>query len=165
MRAYKYTYAPRPFRGTLRPLYLSDLSELWQLDLRCFVNGEAYERETFRYLLTNPKAIARQIRSEWDEMSAFAIGVIEDDGCGHLTTIGVAPEYRRKGLARLILHEIERSFLTRNVTTVHLEVRTDNLSAQRLYEGLGYAVVKRMDRYYASGHDAYLMVKALNLLM
>jgi ribosomal protein S18 acetylase RimI-like enzyme len=146
----------------MRPLYISDLNELWQLDLRCFVDGEAYERETFRYLLTNPKAISRQIRSEWDEMSAFAIGVIEDDGCGHITTLGVAPEYRRRGLARLMLHEIERSFLTRNVTTVRLEVRADNLAAQRLYEQLGYAIVKRLERYYSSGHDAYLMVKSLS---
>jgi ribosomal-protein-alanine N-acetyltransferase len=166
MRAYDYNYyyAPGPFRGALRPLYLSDLNELWQLDLRCFINGEAYERETFRYLLTNPKAIARQIRSEWDEMSAFAIGVIEEDGCGHITTVGVAPEYRRKGLARLILNEVERSFLTRGVTTVRLEVRTDNVPAQHLYEHIGYAIVKRMDRYYSTGHDAYLMVKSLNLL-
>lgn len=165
MRAYNYNYSPRPFRGALRPLYIPDLNELWQLDLRCFVDGEAYERETFRYLLTNPNTIARQIRSEWDEMSAFGIGVIEDDGCGHLTTIGVAPEYRRRGLARLILHEIERTFLTRSVSTIRLEVRTDNLAAQHLYEHLGYAIVKRMERYYSSGHDAYLMVKPLNLML
>src|SRR5262249_26650477 len=156
-------YKSKAFKGALRPLLLSDLNELWQLDMRCFVDGEAYERETFRYLLTNPKAIARQIRSEWDEMSAFAIGVIEDDGCGHITTIGVAPEYRRRGLARLILHEVERSFLTRGVTTVRLEVRTDNQAAQRLYEQLGYAIVKRMNRYYSSGHDAYMMVKSLDI--
>ena len=161
MRAFQYNFAPKAFKGTLRPLYLSDLNELWQLDLRCFVDGEAYERETFRYLLTNPNAVARQIRSEWDEMSAFAIGMIEDDGIGHITTIGVAPEYRRRGLARLMIHEIERSFVARGLSTVRLEVRVDNLSAQRLYEQIGYAVVKRMARYYSSGHDGYLMVKSL----
>ncbi|MGH9751814.1 MAG: GNAT family N-acetyltransferase, partial [Blastocatellia bacterium] len=111
-------YKSKVFRGSLRQLLLSDLNELWQLDMRCFVDGEAYERETFRYLLSNPDAITRQIRSEYDEMSAFAIGIIEQDGVGHITTVGVAPEYRRRGLARLILQEIERSFLTRGVTTV-----------------------------------------------
>ncbi|MFN0084227.1 MAG: GNAT family N-acetyltransferase [Blastocatellia bacterium] len=161
MQAFQYNYAPKAFRGALRPLYLSDLNELWQLDLRCFIDGEAYERETFRYLLTNPNAVARQIRSEWNEMSAFAIGMIEDDGIGHITTIGVAPECRRRGLARLMIHEIERSFLARYVSTVRLEVRIDNFSAQQLYEQIGYAIVKRMVRYYSSGHDGYLMVKSL----
>jgi ribosomal protein S18 acetylase RimI-like enzyme len=106
-------YKSKVFKGSLRQLLLSDLNELWQLDMRCFVDGEAYERETFRYLLSNPDAIARQIRSEYDEMSAFAIGVIEQDGVGHITTVGVAPEYRRRGLARLILRAIGSSNLER----------------------------------------------------
>ena len=95
-------------------------------------------------------------------MGAFALAVIEEDGCGHLTTIGVAPEHRRRGLARMLVHEVERSFLARGVTTVRLEVRVDNLVAQQLYEHLGYVVVRRMNRYYANGDDGYLMVKALD---
>jgi len=153
-----------PFKGTLCPITLADLSECWQLDLRCFVDGEAYERETFRYLLGNPQTIARQIRSASGEMTAFAIGVVEPDGTGHLTTIGVAPEYRRRGLARLMMHEIERSFADRGVRTIRLEVRVGNVGAHRLYDQLGYVAVKRMDRYYSNGDDGYLMVKALDLV-
>ena len=161
-----FNYYPiyrQPFKGALRSLTLADLNEVWQLDLRCFLDGEAYERETFRYLLSNPQAIARQIRSELGEMSAFAIGMIEQDGVGHLTTIGVAPEHRRRGLARLMMLEVERSFLARGVNTMRLEVRIDNVAAQHLYEHLGYIVVQRMNRYYSNGDDGYLMVKALNL--
>ena len=141
---------------------LADLNECWQLDLRCFVDGEAYERETFRYLLSNPHTIARQIRSEDGEMSAFAIGVIEPDGVGHITTIGVAPECRRRGLARLMMREVERSFAAWGVTTVRLEVRVGNEAAQHLYEQLGYLIVQRMERYYSNGDDGYLMVKSLD---
>src|SRR5262245_27026944 len=97
-------------------------------------------------------------------MSAFAIGVIEQDGVGHITTVGVAPEYRRRGLARLILHEIERSFTARGVLTVRLEVRTHNFAAQKLYEQIGYVTVQRMNQYYSNGDDGYLMVKSLQTL-
>src|SRR5262245_27626164 len=134
MQAIYHNYCPRAFKGLMRPLALSDLNELYQLDMRCFLDGEAYERETFRFLLNNPNAISRQIRSDDDEMAAFGIGVIEQSGIGHLTTVGVAPEYRRRGLARLILHEIERSFAARSVGTIRLEVRVNNTSAQQLYE-------------------------------
>lgn len=160
MQAINYNTS-KAFRGSLRPLMLSDLNELWQLDLRCFVDGEAYERETFRYLLSNNSTVARQIRSENGEMSGFAIAVVESDGIGHITTIGVAPEYRRRGLARLLLHEIERSFTARAISTVRLEVRVGNSSAQKLYEQLGYVVVQRMGKYYSNGDDGYLMVKSL----
>lgn len=145
----------------MRPLALSDLNELYQLDMRCFLDGEAYERETFRFLLNNPKAIARQIRSDYDEMAAFGIAVIEESGIGHVTTVAVAPEYRRRGLARLLLHEIERSFAARSVATIRLEVRTNNHAAQQLYEQVGYVIIQRMNKYYSNGDDGYLMIKSL----
>ncbi|HYX42503.1 MAG TPA: hypothetical protein VE821_12435, partial [Pyrinomonadaceae bacterium] len=31
----------------IRPLTISQLDECWRLDQRCFVDGEAYSRETF----------------------------------------------------------------------------------------------------------------------
>lgn len=161
MRALNDFKTVRPFKGTLCPIGLSDLNECWHLDLRCFVDGEAYERETFRYLLSNPQTIALQIRSIEGEMTAFAIGVTEQDGTGHITTIGVAPEYRRRGLARLMMHEVERCFLNRGVRIIRLEVRVGNDRAQLLYEQLGYTVVQRMPCYYSNGDDGYLMVKSL----
>ncbi|MEO6726600.1 MAG: N-acetyltransferase [Blastocatellia bacterium] len=161
MQAINHNYYSRAFKGLMRPLALSDLNELYQLDMRCFMDGEAYERETFKFLLNNPKAIARQIRSDCNEMAAFGIGVIEDNGIGHITTVGVAPEYRRRGLARLTLHEIERSFAARSVTTIRLEVRVNNQAAQQLYEQIGYVIIQRMGKYYSNGDDGYLMVKSL----
>lgn len=151
-----------PFKGTLCPLTLMDLNELWLLDIRVFTEGEAYERDTFRQLLANPKIIARQIRNVEGKMIAFAIGLIEEDGVGHITTIGVAPEHRRRSFARIMLLSIEQGFAVRGVTTVRLEVRTDNSGARQLYEQLGYTITQRMRRYYSTGDDGYLMVKAIN---
>jgi [ribosomal protein S18]-alanine N-acetyltransferase len=153
--------ARRAFKGTLCLMSLGDLNECWLLDLRCFADGEAYERETFRYLLSNPQTIARQIRSDDGRMCAFAIGVVEPDGTGHVTTLGVAPECRRRGLAHLMLLELERSFAARGVPSVKLEVRTDNVSARLLYEKVGYRVVQLMNKYYSNGDDGYLMSKSL----
>lgn len=150
------------FRGTLCPLTLMDLNELWLLDLRVFTDGEAYERDTFRQLLSNPQNVARQIRSAEGKMIAFAIGVIEEDGVGHITTIGVSPEHRRRGLAKIMLLSIEQGFAVRGATTVRLEVRTDNMGARQLYEQIGYVITQRMRRYYSTGDDGYLMVKAIN---
>ncbi|HEX4949274.1 MAG TPA: N-acetyltransferase [Blastocatellia bacterium] len=150
------------FKGTLCPLTLMDLNELWLLDLRVFTDGEAYERDTFRQLLSNPQGVARQIRTADGKMVAFAIGVIEEDGVGHITTIGVSPDHRRRGLAKIMLLSIEQGFAVRGATTVRLEVRTDNNGARQLYEQIGYTITQRMRRYYSTGDDGYLMVKAIN---
>ena len=95
-------------------------------------------------------------------MIAFAIGVIEEDGVGHITTIGVSPEHRRRGMAKIMLLSIEQGFAVRGATTVRLEVRTDNVGARQLYEQIGYVITQRMRRYYSTGDDGYLMVKAIN---
>ena len=149
------------FTGALRPIGLAELDEVWQLDLRCFVDGEAYERETFNYLLSSPNAIARQIRAEDGPMAAFVVALIEIDGVGHITAIGVAPEYRRQGLARLLLMNIEETFRARGINTIRLEVLVENRPAITLYEELGYVVVQRLPRYYSSGADGYMMVKSI----
>lgn len=151
----------KSFTGVLRPIPLAEIEEVWQLDLRCFVDGEAYELETFRYLLSNPNAIARQIRADDGPMAAFIVALIELDGVGHITAIAVAPEYRRHGLARILLGYIEETFRTRGIKTIRLEVRVENLPAISLYEQLGYAVVQRLHGYYSSGGDGYLMVKSI----
>ena len=48
-----------------------------------------------------------------------------------------------------------------NVALIHLEVRTTNDGARRLYEGLGFTVAGRRLSYYTNGDDGYLMIKGL----
>ncbi len=94
-------------------------------------------------------------------MIAFVVGMIEADETGHVVALGVAPEHRRIGLGRRLMHEVEQGFLRRGISTVRLEVRTSNIVAQRLYLNLGYRIVRRMPRYYTTGDDGFLMVKNL----
>jgi len=143
------------------PMGHGDLNDCWRLDQRCFSDGEAYDRETIRYLLTHAQSVCHKIISPSDQMMAFVVGMIEPDGTGHVVALGVAPEHRRLGHGRRLMHEVEQGFLLRGVSTVRLEVRTSNTTAQKLYLDLGYKIVRRMTRYYTSGDDGYLMVKSL----
>jgi len=45
-------------RYDVRPLTVSQIDECWRLDQRCFVDGEAYSRDTFEYLLTAPESVS-----------------------------------------------------------------------------------------------------------
>lgn len=143
-------------------LTLAQLDELWQLDRRCFVNGEAYTRETLGYLLGEPNCLAyRIVLPDSGAMVAFVIAMLETDGTGHITTIGVAPEHRRRGLAYRLLDKAEDGFRRRYVRLMRLEVRTVNFGAQELYTRAGYAVMQRLPHYYANGGDGLMMIKSL----
>jgi ribosomal-protein-alanine acetyltransferase len=148
-------------QSVVMPMGLGDLNDCWHLDQRCFSDGEAYDRETIRYLLSHLQSVCHKVVSPTDEMMAFVVGMIEPDSTGHVVALGVAPEHRRLGLGRRLMYEVEQGFLRRGVSTVRLEVRTSNAAAQNLYLNLGYKIVRRMPRYYTSGDDGYLMVKSL----
>lgn len=148
-------------QSVVTPMGHGDLNECWRLDQRCFSDGEAYDRETIRYLLSHAQSVCHKVISPGDLMIAFVVGMIEPDGNGHVVALGVAPEHRRYGHGRRLMHEVEQGFLRRGISTVRLEVRTSNTVAQRLYLNLGYKIVRRMPRYYTSGDDGFLMVKNL----
>ena len=152
--------------ATTQPVVLemteADINECWRLDQRCFSDGEAYDRETIRYLLSHHQSVCYKMVAATSEMIAFVVGMIEPDCTGHVVALGVDPQYRRLGFGRDLMHAVEEGFFKDGITTVRLEVRTTNEVAQRLYFDLGYKIVRRMPRYYTSGDDGYLMVKGLS---
>src|SRR5687767_640576 len=149
-------------RYDIRSLAISQLDECWRLDQRCFVDGEAYSRETFEYLLTAPESVSFRATTSAGIMVGFVIGLIEPDHTGHITTVGVAPDHRRRHLAKRLMEEVEKGFRRRQVRIVRLEVRSLNIAAQKLYESLGYAITQRLPKYYSNGGDGLLMLKSLD---
>src|SRR3954470_24053924 len=133
--------APTPSWGTsydIRPLTITQLDECWRLDQRCFIDGEAYSRETFEYLLTAPESVSYRAVTQAGLMVGFIVGLVEPDHTGHVTTLGVAPEHRRRGIARRMMQKVEDGFRRRHVRIIRLEVRAINTGAQQLYTDLGY---------------------------
>jgi ribosomal-protein-alanine N-acetyltransferase len=146
---------------TVQRMSVKDAHICWELDQRCFADGEAYDLDTFHYLLSNPQAVARKVELTDGRMIGFAVGMIEPVGVGHVISVGVAPEWRRRGVGKLLMEEMERGFSKRDATIVRLEVRTDNYVAQQLYLKLGYTITQEIPNYYANGDDALVMVKSL----
>ena len=144
----------------IRTLTINHLKEVWKLNQRCFKNGENYPRYTLSYLLTEPNTLSYSIVSAKGQMVGFVFITVQE-GTGHITTIGVAPEHRRRGLARRMLIFAEDALRKRDIRTLCLEVRIGNVTAQNLYRELNYAVMQRLTNYYTNGEDGFLMVKPL----
>lgn len=150
-----------PTTYSIHPLTIDKLQEVLRLNIRCFRNGDNYTKHTFDYLLNEPRTISYRISSASGEMVAFAFVMESENGSAHLTTIGVAPEHRRRGLAERLLRHIESAVRARKLGTIMLEVRVGNDGAQELYRRNGYTIVQRVNKYYTNGEDCYLMMKGL----
>lgn len=79
----------------------------------------------------------------------------------HVTTIGVIPEMRGRGLGELLLVALFDEAIRRRANWVTLEVRVTNLSAQALYRKYGFTIQGRRARYYSDNNeDAFIMWSA-----
>jgi len=75
-----------------------------------------------------------------------------------IQTIAVAPDARRNGIGRALMHALMVEARDRGATELFLEVRDDNPSAQRLYDSLGYERIAVRPHYYQpDGVDAIVM--------
>jgi ribosomal-protein-alanine N-acetyltransferase len=149
----------------IRPLTADHLSEVLRLNIRCFCNGDNYTKFTFEYLLNEPRTLSYQAQSAGGEIVAFAFVMVKENNSAHLTTIGVAPEHRRRRIAGNLLAHIEKALIQRQISTIMLEVRVGNTGALDLYRRWGYSVVQRIGSYYNNGEDCFLMMKSLQNLV
>jgi ribosomal-protein-alanine N-acetyltransferase len=76
-----------------------------------------------------------------------------------LLKIAVLPEFRRQGIAALLLHTLEQKLTGNNVTDVYLEVRSMNEAAIKFYLKFGFFQVGLRKKYYSSPQDDALIYK------
>jgi ribosomal-protein-alanine N-acetyltransferase len=150
-----------PTEYQIRPLTIEQLPEVLRLNIRCFRNGDNYTKHTFDYLLNEPRTLSYRVVTPADEMVGFAFVMVNENNAAHLTTVGVSPEHRRRGIASRLLAHIEESLREREVSTLMLEVRVGNSDANELYRRIGFHTVQRIFKYYNNGEDCFLMMKPI----
>lgn len=79
-----------------------------------------------------------------------------------ITTVGIDPQYQRKGYGRILMEEMLNLATSQGCEVMSLEVRLSNHKAISLYKSLGFENQAIRKNYYQDNHeDAYLMVKRL----
>jgi ribosomal-protein-alanine N-acetyltransferase len=69
-------------------------------------------------------------------------------GEAELLTLGVLPDYCRRGLGRYLLRSCMDKAVARGANVMYLEVSEKNQAAQRLYAAAGFSVIGRRVKYY-----------------
>jgi ribosomal-protein-alanine N-acetyltransferase len=130
-----------------------------------------YEKELFPY---SPWSTS-QFKEEFAGIPTTRFMSVAEDGntiigyCGvflpapgveaDVLTVAVLPAYRRQGIAKEFMRQIEAWAQEREASAMMLEVELSNESAIKLYQSLGYMkILVRMD-YYGPGKDAHVMRK------
>lgn len=76
----------------------------------------------------------------------------------HVTTIGVDPDLRGRGLGELLLVAMFDEAFRRHTNWLTLEVRVSNAPAQSLYVKYGFSEQGRRKRYYSDNNEDALIM-------
>lgn len=81
------------------------------------------------------------------------------DTVADILTVTVIDGFRRQGIAKRLIADIESFCQSKGSSAIMLEVATDNSGAITLYENLGYSQISKRSNYYGSKKDAFVMQK------
>lgn len=139
----------------VRPMRMSDIPAVHEIERTSF--NEPWPEHALRQELTGNR-LARYLVAERDGRIVGYAGVwmMVDDA--HITTFGVHPDERRRGVGLRILLAVADLAIDLGAGRLTLEVRPSNEPARRLYTRFGFIVAGRRPRYYTDdGEDALIM--------
>ena len=130
--------------------------ELSALDKLC-VGVDGWSPENFRSEAEKDGGIVLAAYDR-DCLAGMIAGFTAAD-TGEILTVATAPQYRRMGVARMLM-EAFLAAVPDEVETVALEVRQSNTAAIELYKGFGFERAGVRKRFYSDpDEDAYIMVR------
>lgn len=127
----------------------------------CFTTPRAWSASEIEGLLEMPGAFL----IEAPQSAGFLLGRAIA-GEAEILTLAIAPNARRKGLARTLLADFETQACEREAQSAFLEVSAQNSAAIALYLGAGFCESGTRRNYYTapdgSKIDALILSKPLN---
>jgi ribosomal-protein-alanine N-acetyltransferase len=134
----------------------SDLDAILAIDDESFVRP--WTRDMYEAALRNP-AVTRifVLRLAGGEVAGYCSTWFLP-GELHINNVAIRPAHRRRGLARLLLHEVLTRAAAAGSERATLEVRRSNEAALGLYRGLGFRLAGvRKDYYTDPAEDALVL--------
>ncbi len=141
--------------AVIRQMRLDDVAKVVEIDRLSF--STPWSARSYRYEIErNPAAHLFVVDHEGTVLGYIGLWELAD--VGHISTLAVHPEHRRKGLAKQLIEAALRALAEREIGEVTLEVRESNTGAQDLYVGFGFKVVGRRRGYYRDNREDALIM-------
>ncbi|MEM2168297.1 MAG: GNAT family N-acetyltransferase [Candidatus Bathyarchaeia archaeon] len=140
----------------------SDLRVLYDIEVECF-REDSFPLHYIARFLEDPTFITLVTTLEGRIIGYIAAHVENFEGkrMGHIYSIAVRSEYRRRGAGSRLLEAIEEILRQSGVKVCYLEARRDNIAAINFYLKHGYRIFEVLKDYYGAGGDGIRFLKFL----
>ena len=152
----------------LRKFVPDDLQSVMQINRVClpenytdffFIDLHQRFPETFVVAEENGKIVGYSMCRVEVGLSNYGFGGLIRKG--HVVSIAVLPESRRKGVAQALINRALEGMQYYKVKQCFLEVRVTNEAGVSLYKKLDFEITRTANGYDSDGEDAYVMTKRL----
>lgn len=126
-----------------------------ELEKQCF--SDPWSVNSISSELTNPLSLW-VVAIDGDRLVGY-VGSQSVMGWADMMNIAVDPLYRRMGIGRYLVEELETRLRANEVTCLTLEVRASNEGAIALYDQLGFVQVGRRPNYYRNPKEDALILR------
>ena len=116
------------------------------LERVCF--GPDWNITNFQKELDNPRCHYFVITEAGSGKAVAYLGYWQILEEAHITSVGVDPDFRKQHLAQALMCRMLEDCRVQKIRWLTLEVKASNLSAQKLYEKFGFAIMGRRKNYY-----------------
>jgi ribosomal-protein-alanine N-acetyltransferase len=153
---------------TLRKFTPDDLQAVMHINRICLPENytdmffiDLHERfpETFIVAEENHELVGYIMSRIEVGLSNFGLGGLVRKG--HVVSIAVMPQSRRKGIASALIKAAMEGMISYKAKQIYLEVRVTNEAGVNLYKKLGLEITRTISGYYSDGEDAHVMSKKL----
>ena len=147
-------------RISISKMALSDIDEVQEIENTCF--STPWSRLNLEFDLKSK--YGKYYVARINEKIVGFIGMLHVVDEGHVTNVAVLPEFRRCGIAKLLIQTLIDYSKRKYINYIFLEVRRSNLPAILLYQSFGFAETgERRDYYVNPVENALLMTKTFRM--
>ena len=138
-----------------------DFNTLLEIDQASFPRGVAYDAAELSYFM-NREGAETLVAEEDGTIVAFLVMEVQPGRRrATIVTLDVRESHRRSGYGTQLLARAENILSSYGVEVYDLQVDVTNRGAIVFYKKHAFKTVRTLQRYYANGNDAYLMMKEL----
>ena len=140
----------------LREMVVDDLDQVMEIEQDLF--AVPWTREGYFTFLTRDDAMFLVVQEKGRILAYCGLLMVLDEG--DVTNVAVRRDRQKEGIGNFLMESLIRLADGMGVTTIHLEVRSGNETAIRLYERNGFARDGIRRNYYTDPvEDALLMTR------
>ncbi|MEI5995459.1 ribosomal protein S18-alanine N-acetyltransferase [Candidatus Enterococcus mansonii] len=130
--------------------------KIWHLSEASYDHGSPWSKEQFKLDLANETSeyLVLVDKECWIGFVSYQLILDEVE----ITHVAIHQTYQKQGYGSELLRKAVQEFVKKDILQIFLEVRSSNVPAQRLYEKIGFKMIRRRKNYYSHPkEDGFVM--------